>query len=78
MAEDDEEMHINEREVSTILESFRPVKEFDGETGIFVPFMKMNCYFCKNEQSMIMLLDDKGKLCTRDFCCHACDVGSFY
>jgi len=72
----DEGMHINEREVSAIFESFRPVKEFEEETGIFVPFMKMNCYICKSEQSMIMLLDDKGKLCIRDYYCHACDLGS--
>jgi hypothetical protein len=75
MAED-EGLRISEREVSGIFESFRPVKEFDEETGIFVPFMKMNCYICKSEQSMIMLLDDKGKLCTRDFYCHACNIGS--
>lgn len=61
MAED-EGMRINEREVSAIFGSFRPVKESDEERGIFVPFMKMNCYICKSEHSLIMLLDDKGKI----------------
>lgn len=75
MAEDEEEIRINEEEISAIL-NFRPIKEFDEVTGIFVPFMKMDCCVCKNEQSMFMLLNDKGKLCTRDFYCHACNVGS--
>ena len=75
MAED-EGMHMSEEEISAILDSFRPIKEFDEETGVFVPFMKMNCFICKTEQSMIMLLDNKGDLCTRDFYCRTCDVGS--
>ena len=41
-----------------------------------MPFMKMNCYIRKNEQSMIMLLDGKGKLCINDFYYQACNVGS--
>ena len=75
MAED-EGMNISDEEISAILKSFYPVKEFDEETGIFVSFMKMNCYLCKNEQRMFMLLDNKGKLCINDFYCHACNVGS--
>lgn len=76
MAEDEKEIRMSEEEISAILKSFRPIRDFDREIGIFVPFMKMNCYFCKNEQSMIMLLDDEGKLCVTDFYCHACNIGS--
>lgn len=56
MAEDEEEIRISEEEISAILKSFRCIKEFDEVTGILVPFMKMDCCVCKNEQSMIMLV----------------------
>ena len=75
MAED-EGIHMSAEEISAILKSVRRIEEFDMETRIFVSFMKMDCLVCKNEQIMIMLLNDKGKLCTRDFYCHACNVGS--
>ena len=39
-----------------------------------MPFMKMNCYICKNEQSMIMLLNNKGELCINDYYCRACKL----
>ena len=74
MAEDDG-MRMSEEEISDMLKSFRPIKLFDEKTGIFVPFMKMNCYFCKNEQSVFMLFDDEGNLCVNDFYCHACNIG---
>ena len=53
MAED-EGMHMSEEEISAILDSFRPIKEFDEDTGVFVPFMKMYIVsFVKPQQSMI-------------------------
>jgi hypothetical protein len=73
---EDEGVGMSEDERSALLNSCRPIKVFDEETGIPVPFIQMNCCVCKTEQSMIMLLDDKGKLCINDFYCHACDIGS--
>jgi hypothetical protein len=73
---DNEDRNINNDEISAILDSMRRIRVFDEELGIVLPFMQMNCFVCKNEQSMIILLDDKGKLCTGDFYCHACNVGN--
>jgi hypothetical protein len=73
---EDEDGHMGADERSALLNSFHHIQVFDEETGIPVPFIQMNCCVCKTEQSMIMLLDDKGKLCIDDFYCHACDVSS--
>lgn len=66
---------LNEKEILAVLKSSRPIEEFDDETGIFLPFMKMNCCFCNHEQSMLMLLDEKGKPSINDFYCRACNIG---
>ena len=66
---------ISNDEIQAIIDSFCPVQVFDEEIGIALPVMKMNCFVCKTEQSMIMFLDDKGKLSTHDYYCYTCDVG---
>lgn len=60
---DNEGGNISNDEISAILDSMRRIQVFDDELGIVLPFMKIDCFVCKNEQSMIILLDDKGKLC---------------
>ena len=58
MAEDEKEIRMSEEEISALLKSFRPIREFDEEIGIFVPFMKMNCYFCN--KGKVTSISDSG------------------
>jgi hypothetical protein len=67
---------INNDKVYDILDSSRLTRVFDDDLGIVLLCLKMNCIACMTEQSMIMLLSDKGKLDTDNFYCHACDVGT--
>jgi hypothetical protein len=68
--------NINNDKISAILDSARLTRVFDEELGFVLSCMQMNCLVCKTEQSMIMLLSDKGKLDADNFYCHACDIGT--
>jgi hypothetical protein len=63
-------------EIQAAIGSFYRTQVFDEEKGIALPVMKMNCFICKTEKSMIMFIDDKGKLSIYDCYCYACDVGN--
>ena len=73
---DNTDKNINNDEFSDILDSIRHIQVFDDELGVSLPFMQMDCFVCKNEQSMIMLLDDQGKICYDNFYCRTCNVGN--
>lgn len=73
---DNTDKNIDKDEFSDILHSIRRIRVFDEELGVILSFMQLNCLACKNEMSMIILLDDKGEFCARDFYCHACNVGN--
>jgi hypothetical protein len=44
---EDEGVGMSEDERSALLNSCRPIKVFDEETGIPVPFIQMNCAFAR-------------------------------
>jgi hypothetical protein len=68
--------NISNDKISGILDSAHSTRVFDDDLGIFLSCVQVNCFVCKTEQSMIMLLSDKRKLDTDNFYCRACDIGT--
>jgi hypothetical protein len=49
---------------------------FDESTGKSIPFMKLDCYLCGSDGSMLLLVDEKtGKLREHDWFCLQCYAG---